>query len=299
MPSFRNAKSQVKHIIQQKLGINTARHIEKENKSKQKIHSLGTKRNYTQALERITKWIQENKLGDLKNLTSEKAIHYLELRGQTVGQKTLDQERQAMQLLLNTTLPVIKSELTQVLKSRAYTEIQVNLITQGQTNKYKLATQIAYSSGLRAHELLTLRKQSERSASKHREWSGNRFYGREGQVYTVIGKGGLIREVIIPNALAEQLEKFRSSNLMIIKDRNIFYKSYYNIGGGKDWSSSFSSASKRILTWSHGGHGLRHTYAQQRMNELQQIGFRYEKALGIVSQELGHFRPDITEVYLR
>jgi hypothetical protein len=35
------------------------------------------------------------------------------------------------------------------------------------------------------------------------------------------------------------------------------------------------------------------------MRELQSSGFPYRKALAVVSQELGHFRPDITEVYLR
>ena len=53
------------------------------------------------------------------------------------------------------------------------------------------------------------------------------------------------------------------------------------------------------MGYSHGGHGLRHTYAQNRMYQLQGLGLSYEQALAIVSQELGHFRPDITEVYLR
>lgn len=300
MPSFRKPAAQAKHIIKQKLGINTARHAHKENKlpAQQKIHSLGTARNYTQALTRITKWIQENRLGDLKNLNSETAIQYLELRGQAVSQKMLNQERQAVQLHLGLKLPIIKSELTQTLKSRAYTENQINLIAKAQTAKYRFATQVAYAAGLRAHELLTLRLQTERSASTHRQWSSNRFIGREGIIYTVIGKGGLIREVLIPKELSNQLEQLRQQPI-IIKDRNIHYQQYYNIGGGKDWSNSFSAASNRTLGWSHGAHGLRHSFAQQRMNELQQHGYFYQEALGVVSQALGHFRPDITEVYLR
>ena len=35
------------------------------------------------------------------------------------------------------------------------------------------------------------------------------------------------------------------------------------------------------------------------MRELQGRGLFYREALEIVSQELGHFRADITEVYLR
>lgn len=296
MPSFRNAKSQAAHAVKTKLRTHSARHT---NKDDNKIHSLGTARNYEQALTRITRWLQENKLGDLKQLNYQKSINYLELRGQYVKQKTLDQERQAIQLHLGIKLPVIKSELTQVLKSRAYTLEQVKLISQSQSDKYRLSTEIAFAAGLRAHELLTLRRKEERHASTHRQWSPSRFLGREGDHYTVVGKGGLIREVLIPTFLAKQLESHRLKKPITTKDRTIFYQSYYNISGGKKWSNSFSAASKRALGWSHGAHGVRHTYAQNRMEELQKMGFNYLEALGIVSQSLGHFRPDITEIYLR
>ena len=60
-----------------------------------------------------------------------------------------------------------------------------------------------------------------------------------------------------------------------------------------------SAAAKRVLGWSEGAHGLRHSYAQERLQELQRQGLRWEYALETVSQEMGHFRPQITEVYLR
>ena len=153
MPSFRNAKAQAIHAVKQKLGLGQARHSHRQD---QKIHSLGTKRNYEHALTRLTEWIQKNRLGDLQCLSQETALAYLDMRGQEVGQKTLDQERQAIQVLLQTKLPVIKSELSQALKSRAYTEAQIQLIAGSQNAKNNLATQIAYAAGLRAHELLTL-----------------------------------------------------------------------------------------------------------------------------------------------
>ena len=296
MPSFRNAKSQAKHAVKQKLGIKVARHTQRHD---QKIHSLGTARNYEQALTRLTKWLQQNKLGDLKKLDAKKSHNYLELRGQCIGQKTLDQERQAIQLYLGIKLPVVKSELFQAVQSRAYTIEQIHLISKSQTEKNRLATELAHAAGLRAHELFTLRPKQERSASTHRQWTAKRFSGREGIIYTVIGKGGLTREVLIPEPLAQRLEEQRLNIPVIIKDREINYECYYKIGGGKDWTNSFSAASKRVLGWSHGAHGLRHTYAQTRMHELQRQDFIYLEALGIVSQELGHFRPDITEVYLR
>ena len=87
--------------------------------------------------------------------------------------------------------------------------------------------------------------------------------------------------------------------LKTVYDRDIGYRTQYDIGGGQNWSNSFSAASNRELGWSNGAHGLRHEFAQERMNALQGAGYEYKEALEIVSQEMGHFRPEITEVYLR
>ena len=35
------------------------------------------------------------------------------------------------------------------------------------------------------------------------------------------------------------------------------------------------------------------------MSTLQGMGYEYRDAMEVVSQEMGHFRPDITECYLR
>lgn len=296
MPSFRKPKAQAERAVQTMLRIGSARHI---NRNDQKIHSLGTKRNTIQALTRVTEWIQKNRLGDLRSLTKELAMQYLAERSEEVGQKMLNQERQAIQKYLSITLPVIHSELAHVQQSRAYTARQIGLIANAQNEKNKLATRIAYAAGLRAHELLTLQRKEERSASTHRTWSGDRFTGREGKVYTVIGKGGLIREVLIPKALAHALEAKRLATPKKVKDRDIDYMQHYDINGGVTWSSSFSAASKRILTWSNGAHGVRHSYAQERLEELKSQHYAEEDALGIVSQEMGHFRSSITKVYLR
>jgi hypothetical protein len=66
MPSFRKAKDQAAHAIKQKLEIGKARRGQKNDRQ---VHSLGTARNYTQALTRLVQWLQLNRLGDLKGLT--------------------------------------------------------------------------------------------------------------------------------------------------------------------------------------------------------------------------------------
>jgi len=276
-----------------------------------KISSVGTVRNYEQALKSVaTALAYENQ--NLKDLTPETAKSYLEMRAEEVGQKALDMERQAMQAMMTHVtkeltpgekLDVVKSLHEQVLQSRAYTPEQVQIVAEHQTERNALATEIAYASGLRAHELLTLEKAENRSADE-RPSDDEKFSGRLGERYTVEGKGGLVREVTIPSNLAERLEERRLENPVPVQDRGINYIPNYDIGGGKSWSNSFSAASERGLGWSEGGHGLRHSYAQERMNELRDINrenghLEREHALTVVSQELGHFRPDITEIYLR
>ncbi len=190
-----------------------------------------------------------------------------------MAQKTLDQDRQAIQKVLGVKLNVIKSERETILSSRAYTAAQVQRISGAQSPMHSLATQIAHNAGLRAHELLTLRPAGERASSGHREWSDKRFDGRDGVRYTVEGKGGLIREVLISKDLSEKLEALRFHSPRTIYDRGIKYQSLYNIGGGRNWSQSVSAASKREFGWSNGAHGFRHSYAQERMEELQSRGY--------------------------
>lgn len=272
------------------------------------LKSVGTVRNYEQALTRVAEYAKSEKInGGLRAITPEKAIEYLTERGKNVGQKTLDMERQAIQCMMKnltnkldekTTLTVVKSDFQQELKCRAYTETQVAMIAASQRENNSLSTQLAYSSGLRAHELLTLQLSTHRTADERPELT-SKFSGRKGVLYTVEGKGGLIRNVIMPNDLSLKIESRKLDEPVKVNDRGVFYTQHYNINGGQKWSNSFSAASSRVLKHSNGAHGLRHTYAQERMHELQVSGLSRDSALETVSQELGHFRPEITETYLR
>lgn len=293
--SFRSAKSQAHRAITEKISLGASRH---DNKADGLIHSVRSAINYEQSLTTFVQYIKDNRLGDLRGATREIAHQFLVDRAAVVAQKTLDQDRQAIQLQLGVKLDVIKSERETIQRSRAYTTAQMERIAGAQSPLHSISTQIAYNAGLRAHELLTLRPVGERAASGHREWSDERFDGRVGVRYTVEGKGGLIREVIISKNLSDKLEALRFASLRTIYDREVRYQTLYNIGGGRNWSQSVSAASKRELGWSNGAHGFRHSYAQERMEELQSRGYNYEVAKGLVAQCVGHFSASTTEVYL-
>lgn len=278
------------------------------------VKSVGTHRNYQACLAAFTAYIKEEKLAciDLRHSGKDESISYLQSQAGDFSQKTLDMHRLAIQtyfrargeLLPNERLEIIKSNVVTTLEHRAYTAEQVQLVCAAQREDYALSTQIAYAAGLRAHELLTIRRIEEKAPDVRHYADGSvkslaeKFSGREGVAYVVTGKGGLTREVRIPQELAEKLETRRLAAPERVRDRTVFYERVYDIPGGQKWSNSFSAASNRSLGWSTGAHGLRHSYAQERLAELQKH-CTYEKALEVVSQEMGHFRPDITTIYLR
>jgi len=273
------------------------------------IKSVGTVRNYEQALKTCCDYLKEFKLGGLRDLTPSVAQEYLTSRSLEVSQSTLDMDRGAIQCMMqhvtnkldkNETLHVEKSEFSTVLSARAYTQQQVEMITARQTESHALSTRLCHDVGLRAHELLTIRSPGEMSPSPRENIHPDKFNLLPVQtaIYTVTGKGGLTREVAIPQPLARELENYRRDTPKNVIDRGINYSSHYNIPSGHKFSSAFGKASHRALGYSNGAHGLRHSYAQDRYEQLANY-YPREDVMKIISQELGHFRPDITEVYLR
>ncbi|MDH2712070.1 site-specific integrase [Klebsiella quasipneumoniae] len=271
------------------------------------FRSVGTVRNYQAALTRIALYFRTNGGVNLQDITPEMAIQYFHIRAASVGQKSLNMERQALQAMMvhltrvlpdGQTLTVVRSLHEQSLLSRSYTSEQIGVIASHQSDKNRLATRIAYNAGLRSHELFSLREWRYREPSA-RPASDKKFMGRGGVSYTVQGKGGLVREIKLAEELAEILESRRLAEPVTVTDRGIHYQQYYAISAGQSWSRSFSNASTRALGWSAGSHGTRHSYAQERMAELQDYGCSYDESLQVVSQEMGHFRAEITKTYLR
>lgn len=288
------------------------------------LAGLGSSRTYSERLTVLGTWMKQNGGGALQDLTFKRAKQYLALRATQVSQKTLDADRQAIQALLRQTgklgkdqvlrdtvrlspkgvdvppkATVIKSAIPQQLKPRAYSPEQVHALKHRMAPHNSLSVEIAHAAGLRAHELFTLARLDELAPDK-RPADSAKFAGREAHSrYVVTGKGGLIREVSIPSRLAERLEALRLAEPRVVRDRGILYEQRYAIGGGQALSEAFSRASRVALGYSSGAHGVRHSYAQQRHYELQVLVGDPLRAKRIVSQEIGHHRPEITDVYLR
>jgi integrase len=283
-----------------------------------RLQSVGTVRNYEDRLKLACDWMKAGRRGSLRDMTPQLAQEYLAERADIVQQPTLDMDRQAIQCMMqhvthhlrpDDRLERTRSTIEHEPECRAYTRDQVDAIIEHQTEHNALATEIAYTAGLRASELLEIQPwdsgrkpddRSEKLTDFQNACTGFKFEGREDwQPYTVQGKGGLIREIRLPHELAARLERYRRDEPIIVTDRRVHREFHYAIGGGQAWSQSFSSASRRALEWSAGAHGVRHAYAQERLIDLQNREHSYEEAKATVAQEVGHFKSDTTLTYLR
>ena len=302
MPKFRRTRSperQAEAVVGRLVNLGALR------RNPDRPASVRTVANYRDCLLQIARRLTADGL-ELRDLTPETAADYLRSRTGDLGQKAIDMHRQALQTMLvhvsrrlpkGNRLTVVRSEKTCRRGGRAYTPQQVRMVAAAQNARNGLSTLIAHAAGLRAHELFTLARPDEQPPDR-RPARPEKFAGRPGRDYTVTGKGGLVRLVRLPDHLADRLEARRREEPVRIADRGVHYTSHYDVAGGTAWGASFTGASKRALGWTRGAHGMRHAYAQERMRQLQHVLVRAD-ALETVSQELGHFRPDITETYLR
>ncbi len=273
--------------------------------------SIGTSNTYETALRQLAEHLREERAGDLRSVTVDQAREWLNQRAEQVSQATLDRDRQAVQAWLShrqgerVELPRAEHQ-SQVQgrglaeQSRVYTPDQMDRVQERMAEHNALAVQVAREAGIRAQEAATIARPEDRPATGGRDWREDRGAGRtETVTYTVQGKGGLVREVQVSHETADRLEAMRRDQPVTVTDRGTHLTSYYQLGYGQSLSQAFSAASQRELGWSVGLHGVRHVYAQERLEQVQRHGYSYDQARTIVAQEVGHFRSETTEAYLR
>lgn len=298
MTSFRSADEQAKHLVIKKVCHGISRHELKRDITRKIITSIATETKFRGNLKRIILWLNKNNL-TINQINPELSIRFLEEISETLSQSTLDGYRNTLNTLFDLNLPFTTSKIKTTLVGRAYREDQIAFLAELSESRLRLSILIAARSGLRACELNSIARNDEIFEDR-RSWTSNRFAGRRNFIiYTVTGKGGLKRNVAIPPDLAKNLELFRLPVPVIDRQREINCKKYYAIFGSQIFSQKFSKLSMRHFGWSSGGHGLRHFFAQNRLVELQQLGYLWNEALQILSQELGHFCDKNTLTYLR
>lgn len=263
------------------------------------ISSVSSMHLYHSYLCQYLKWLQINKRGLDQQDSLESINHYLEEATEVYQQVTLDGHKRVLELVFHKKLKKFESLVPKNYTSRFYNLSEILLIIHKMQSKNALGVLICFYAGLRAHELGTLKRINEGKKSSTRKWDERRFMGIENYVvYLVQGKGGLVREVAIPTELSIALELRRFNVPKKISDRGLFRYLNYDIGHGQALSQAFTRASMQALGWSTGIHGCRHAYAQKRISKLEYLNITFEATQKIVSQELGHFRPQVINCYL-
>lgn len=273
------------------------------------IYSIRTRAIYLERAEAQAEYVYRRFHQTLDRISSDQARQYLEARAAEVGRERLSQERCA--LMLHPHLRPFEREFASIRPvrdgpgrlatvSRVLMPDEPPRIMTRQGARNAFSTELAYKGGLRASELLTLRRLDEREPTPRTAWDDARFSTlREPVFYTVQGKGGLVRTVAFEQEVADRIKQTRLAEPKKIKDRGVTRIVYYDLAGGNAWSKSFERASKAALGESLGAHSCRHTYAQAIKQDLENAGHTEAQALELTSQTLGHFRPKITQTYMR
>lgn len=301
MTSFRPTKEQAKHLIGKKTCLGVSRHELKQSVNSEyemPITSRGTQKKYENCLKKFLDHLKSERIS-MEKVCAEIAHDFLKSKAADCKQKTVDGYRQAIKKVFCLEVPYVISDLETFKDQRAYTNKQIDYLSERAKPMLSLSIRIAAAAGLRAIELDTICRESDK-AEDSREWLDERFFGKESQSrFVVHGKGGLRRTIVVPQDLAQEVEKYRLDKPVIKLSRTITYTKYYSLVGGHSFSQKFTRLIQKVFGWSNGGHGLRHSFAQKRMQFLQINEFTYDFALQIVSQELGHFDIKNTLEYLR
>ncbi len=276
------------------------------------LRSDRTVQRYQGDLGRAAEHIQQ-KYGviKLKDITHTKAQTYIDQRlKEKICVRTLQGYAKALELLPlvnKLTLPSRKTDPNDKPKERrAYTIEQINEIQKNLPSfAAKLATQVIVESGCRSQDLASMCLESVRPVKNARltKLHADRFAGREDWVrVSFIGKGGHEYTSTISHELAKNVEKFRLYEGRDFRERNqenVVTKQYYDLPAGWKLSLIWTEAAKRTFGFSRGIHGLRHTFAQERVRMMQMLDMTWDKILECVSQQMGHYRAEQVRTYLR
>jgi integrase len=267
-------------------------------KQKNRIRSIGTRQAAESLLRMLGRFLHASRLGNLSAVPLGACQLFLLVRAEAgLSQSALKRDKRLLELIYDEELQSVEAKPRKQRPPREVSIEQLSAIAAEQSPDNALASRIAHATGARASELLTLARPDERPPSP-RQWHDDLHSGLTDCLpYTVIGKGGLIRTIMVPRDLARELEALRRPQPMRVRDHGRNLLSYYRLPGGDAWASSFRKCAKKVFGASPGAHGTRHGYVAIRKRILQQLGFDKDTIDAILSQELGHRRPEIIDEY--
>jgi hypothetical protein len=288
------------HLVVAKVnhGVSAAS-LPTDSEGQAKIVSVGTQRSFRYCVRAYLGWRVHHALS-IDGLHSSAVLEeYLADQAEILGQKALDQHRQALQTVFDVKLKKFQSCLWSTLQGKDISKANLSSLLAVQSERVAFSTFLCLDSGLRASELFTIRYLDEQQPSQGRSWRSDLFIHRAPyRTYSVWGKGGLRRAIAVSIPIADHLDKLRLEQPRPVFDREVKRLQHYDLVAGQSFSQLFSHSAKSSLGHAMGAHSLRHAWAKNRYAQLLRAGVSNQDALELVSQESGHFRPCITMAYL-
>lgn len=142
-----------------------------------------------------------------------------------------------------------------------------------------LAAKIQHEGGVRIKEATHIRPEQLRGIGK------DPFGGREVGVVNIQGKGGKWREIYLNKDTYKELEKATENGVFKVAKTT--------------YTNAVRDAALVAGQRYTGTHDFRHSWVQARFNTILEMGYGTHQALSATSEDIGHVRADITEVYLK
>ena len=161
-----------------------------------------------------------------------------------------------------------KERLDTYVEPRAYND--VSTIISNLDEDFRLLARLQAEAGARLREVTKLTEKN---------------IPEPGVLRLTHTKGGRVRDVPIPEDLWTELDH-RLSTAPV----DVHPKAYT-----RALEDAVAVSGER---W-HGSHGLRYTFARNKVEEMTAAGVNYDRTLAAVSRLLGRSRASITEYYLR
>lgn len=205
----------------------------------------------------------------------------------------IDQFKDSSYIKTNTDLGAVAKSYDEIIgPNRAWKTEEIKMMQEiaieGGHERIADMIQLAKDHGFRIHEVIRLERVDLQRALKD-------------EYITTKGKGGLIRRVPVHNRdhLQKLIDKTSTRQAKIFvyegeKGHQVIEKAQQFIYKNRDKVQIDDGSDRGNISF----HGLRHHYSQSRYMELRHNGLSDEEARKTVSRELGHFRVEITDVYL-
>ncbi len=275
-------------IGQSKVEARNASNTTGENghKVSDKAHSIKEMQNMRSVTTQYVNYVKENYEGKVAgNINTESARAFILNKATEVGQGTLNTyisilnkvsdnlnkdhignlNREAIQSIKNDIKEHIELKSDHV--NRAYENAEAIKQEMAHT-PFSLSTELQTEAGLRANDTINSDK-----------WQIN----QDNTLTIHNSKGGLTYTTApLSQELINKVEQAKEMG----------YKANYT-----EYREALKEAVESTNQEYNGTHGLRYSFAQNRIGELQNNGYTHEEAKGQVSLELGHSRLEITKHY--